>query len=41
MVRRSGRGLHAKEQRLDLLKIGGSVHSVKRWQRELRNVERM
>lgn len=32
--------LHAKEQRLDLKKCGGSVHSVKRWRQELRNVPR-
>lgn len=32
--------IHAREQRLDLRKRGGSVYSIKRWRKELRNVAR-
>ena len=33
--------LHAKEQRLELRKKGGSVYSVKRWRDALRNIPRL
>lgn len=32
--------IHAREQRLDLRKRGGSIYSIKRWRQELRNVAR-
>lgn len=32
--------IHAREQRLHLGKLGGSIYSVKRWRQEFRNIPR-